>query len=57
MNEIIGYDVVPLNLHAANFRRAILDGAELRNAECRGSDFSGASLKLRTSNILFACHD
>lgn len=45
MNEIVGYDVMPLNLRAVDLRGAKLDGADLRKADCRGSDFSGASLK------------
>lgn len=45
MGEIIGYDVMPLNLRSVNFRGANLDGADLRVADCTESDFSGASLK------------
>lgn len=44
MNEIVGWDVMPLNLRGANLRGAKLDGADLIKAECRGADFSGASL-------------
>src|SRR5262245_17045048 len=45
VNEIVGYDVMPLNLCAANVRGANLDGVDLIKADCRGSDFSSASLK------------
>ena len=45
MSEIIGYDVMPLNLRSVNLRWANLEGANLRKADCAGSDFSGASLR------------
>ena len=44
-NEIVGYDVLPLNLRAADLRRANLDGADLIKAECQGADFSNATLR------------
>lgn len=44
-NEIIGYDVLPLDLSKADLRGAILDGADLRCAECSGADFTGARLR------------
>jgi uncharacterized protein YjbI with pentapeptide repeats len=44
-NEIVGYDVMPLNLRAADLRRANLDGADLIKAECQGADFSDATLR------------
>jgi uncharacterized protein YjbI with pentapeptide repeats len=44
-NEIVGYDVMPLNLRGADLRSTKLDGADLIMADCQGADFSGASLK------------
>jgi uncharacterized protein YjbI with pentapeptide repeats len=44
-NEVVGYDVMPLNLRAADLRGANLDGADLIMAECQGADFSDATLK------------
>ncbi len=44
-NEIVGYDVMPLNLRDAALRSTKLDGADLIMANCQGTDFSGASLK------------
>jgi uncharacterized protein YjbI with pentapeptide repeats len=43
-NEIVGYEVDPLDLRNADLRGANLDGADLRCADCSGSDFSGASI-------------
>ncbi len=45
INEIVGYDVMPLNLRGADLRGANLDGADLIKAECQGTDFSYATLK------------
>jgi len=45
MSEVIGYDVMPLNLRSVNLRSANLADANLRKANCAGSDFSGASLR------------
>jgi uncharacterized protein YjbI with pentapeptide repeats len=44
-NEIIGYEVDPLDLRQADLRGANLDGADLRCADCSGADLSGASLR------------
>ena len=44
-NEIVGYDVMPLNLRGADLRNTKLDGADLIMADCEGADFSGASLR------------
>jgi uncharacterized protein YjbI with pentapeptide repeats len=44
-NEIVGYDVMPLNLRAANLRGTKLDGADLIKAQCQGADFSNATLR------------
>jgi len=43
-NEIVGYEVDPLDLRNADLRGANLDGADLRCADCSGSDLSGASI-------------
>ena len=45
MNEIVGYDVMPLNLRGADLSGANLDDADLIKADCQGCDFTGASLK------------
>ena len=45
LNEIVGYDVLPLNLRGADLRGATLDEMDLQKADCRGADFSGASLR------------
>jgi hypothetical protein len=44
-NEIVGRDVMPLNLCAADLRGTNLDGADLIMARCQGADFSHATLK------------
>jgi hypothetical protein len=44
-NEIVGYEVDPLDLHQADLRGANLDGADLRCADCSGADLSDASLR------------
>jgi uncharacterized protein YjbI with pentapeptide repeats len=44
-NEIVGYEVDPLDLRQADLRGANLDGADLRCADCSGADLSGASLR------------
>jgi uncharacterized protein YjbI with pentapeptide repeats len=43
-NEIVGVEVMPLNLREANLRYARLDNADLAKADCQGADFSGAKL-------------
>jgi hypothetical protein len=43
-NEIVGYDVMPLDLRGANLVGANLTGADLVMARCEGADFSGAVL-------------
>jgi hypothetical protein len=45
INEIIGYDVMPLNLRGVDLRSADLEEADLRAADCAGADFSGATLR------------
>jgi hypothetical protein len=42
--EIIGYDVMPLNLSYANLSRANFHGSDLRFANFLGADLSGAKL-------------
>ena len=44
-NEIVGYEVMPLNLRGADLRHALLDKADLAKADCRGADFPRATLK------------
>jgi hypothetical protein len=43
-NEIIGWDVLPINLRAADLRFAKLDCLNLLFADCQKADFSGATL-------------
>ncbi len=43
-NEIVGYDVLPLDLSQANLRGTLLSGVDLRCANCSGSDFTYADL-------------
>jgi len=44
-NEIVGWELMPLNLRDANLRGSNLDGADLIKADCQGADFSRATLK------------
>lgn len=44
-NEIVGYEVYPLDLRNADLRGANLDGADLRCANCTDSDLSGAKIR------------
>lgn len=43
-NEIVGFEVMPLNLRGANLRHTRLDDADLAKADCQAADFSGATL-------------
>lgn len=43
-NEIVGYEIDPLDLRNADLRGANLDGADLRCADCSGSDLSDARI-------------
>jgi hypothetical protein len=57
MHEIVGYDVMPLNLRFVDLTGADLDGADLRGADCMGSDFSRARLRsaqLERANLSWA---
>jgi uncharacterized protein YjbI with pentapeptide repeats len=45
VNEIVGYDVFPLNLSRADLRNAKFDGADLQCTNFSGADLSGASLR------------
>ena len=44
-NEIVGYELMPLNLRGADLRQTQLDQADLAKADCQGADVSGASMK------------
>ena len=45
INELIGHEILPLDLRGANLINSNLERADLRFAWCSGSDFSGANLR------------